>query len=78
MNYRESKYYARLSILDATLVAEQAQEPKCLEEFYSAWQILIDTNLVWQFQGWFGRQAVRFLQDEVLLPGLNGQERAYA
>ena len=78
MNYGESKYYAKLSILEATLVAEQAQESECLEEFYTAWQILIDTNLVWQFQGWFGRQAVRFLQDEVLLPGFNGQERTYA
>ncbi len=22
-----------------------------------AWQYLIDTGLVWQMQGWFGRQA---------------------
>ena len=69
MNYRESKYYANLSILEATLVAELTQQPECPSEFYSAWQILIDTNLVWQYQGWYGRQAVRFIQDEVLQAG---------
>ena len=69
MNYRDSKYYTQLSILDASLVAEKAREPESEEEFYSAWQILIDRNYVWNFHGWFGRQAVRFIQDEVLQPG---------
>ena len=27
------------------------------EELLSAWQFLIDTNMVWTLQGWFGRTA---------------------
>jgi len=28
-----------------------------------AWQHLIDTGLCWKFQGWYGRQAEKMIQD---------------
>lgn len=28
-----------------------------------AWQHLINTGLCWQLQGWYGRQAMRLIED---------------
>lgn len=42
--------------LRAVMIAEGAEE-STEEEFFSAWQHLIDTGVVWQLQGFFGRQA---------------------
>jgi hypothetical protein len=30
-----------------------------------AWQLLIDTGLVWKLQGWFGRAATRLIEDGI-------------
>ena len=32
------------------------------DEVIEAWQVLVDSGLAWELQGWFGRQAVRLLQ----------------
>jgi|TARA_R100000697_G_scaffold91351_1_gene103181 fatty acid-binding protein DegV len=37
-------------------------------EVIAAWQHLIDTGLVWQLQGFFGRQAARLIDDGVCTP----------
>jgi len=37
-------------------------------EVIAAWQHLIDTGLVWQLQGFFGRQAARLIEDGVCTP----------
>mgnify|MGYP003144388970 FL=1 len=34
-----------------------------LEEETAAWQYLIDTGVVWQLQGWFGRTAKRLIDE---------------
>ena len=31
------------------------------EQLFEAWQYLVDTNIVWQLQGWFGRTAMGLL-----------------
>lgn len=41
----------------AVAIAEGFQEASCEEEFFAAWQYLIDIGLVWQLQGFFGRTA---------------------
>ena len=39
------------------------KEPKNEEEYFAAWQQLIDTGLAWSLQGWFGRTAIRLIED---------------
>jgi hypothetical protein len=33
-----------------------------------AWQFLIDTGMCWQLQGWFGRTAVRLIEEGICTP----------
>lgn len=41
----------------AVLVAEGVEPAASEADYLDAWQRLIDTGLVWQLQGWFGRTA---------------------
>jgi uncharacterized protein involved in copper resistance len=52
----------------ATGIAEGFIEAEFEEQVIEAWQRLIDTGLAWQFQGWFGRQANRLIEEGVCLP----------
>lgn len=53
----------------ATMIAEgqydlagySEEEPPDYDTVIEAWQHLIDTDVVWQLQGWFGRQAARLI-----------------
>ncbi len=38
------------------------------EKIVEAWQFLIDTGNCWQLQGWFGREAMRLIQEGVCKP----------
>lgn len=44
-------------------VAEGYEEAESEEEYFSAWQYLLNTGLCWTLQGWFGRMAVRLLEE---------------
>lgn len=35
------------------------------DEQIEAWQHLIDTGIVWQLQGWYGRTAQRLIEEGV-------------
>jgi hypothetical protein len=37
-----------------------------IEEQLSAWQALVDTGLVWQLQGWYGRCAEQLIEDGLI------------
>ena len=55
----------KLTNLEATMIAEGAQEPDSDEQYIQAWQQLIDTGLAWTLQGFFGRTASAMIQNGV-------------
>ena len=55
----------KLTNLEATMIAEGAQEPESDEQYIQAWQHLIDTGLAWQMQGFFGRVASAMIAEGV-------------
>ena len=36
------------------------------EDYIEAWQYLLDTDLCWQLQGWYGRQAIQLINNEII------------
>jgi len=52
-----------MSNLEAIDIAEGYTEPESEEQYFAAWQQLIDTGLAWSLQGWFGRTAIRFIEE---------------
>lgn len=50
-----------IPISDAVMIAEGVIEVEDESTYLEAWQRLIDTGLVWQLQGWFGRTAVQLI-----------------
>tara|TARA_B100000131_G_scaffold319645_1_gene365964 strand:- start:1181 stop:1366 length:186 start_codon:yes stop_codon:yes gene_type:complete len=52
-----------MSNLEAIDIAEGYTEAESEEQYYAAWQQLIDTGLAWNLQGWFGRTAMRLIEE---------------
>jgi hypothetical protein len=66
---RGNKFYKNLTSYLATAYAEGFCEGEgaSKDEQLSAWQYLIDTGLVWQLQGFFGRNATAMIEQGILL-----------
>ena len=59
-----------MSSFEATMIAEgqwdlAGVEPS-EEAAIEAWQMLVDTGLAWQLQGWFGRTAAQLIERGVI------------
>lgn len=54
-----------MSDIDAILVCEGVEEAT-EERIVESWQHLVDTGLVWNLQGWFGRTAVRLIEAGII------------
>jgi hypothetical protein len=52
---------------DAVMIAEGVEEAS-REKQIEAWQLLVDTGLVWKLQGFFGRTASRLIEDGIIQP----------
>ncbi len=55
---------APMDTFRATMIAEGEEEAD-EATYIEAWQLLIDTGLCWQLQGWFGRTAMTLIEDGV-------------
>jgi len=51
-----------MNIFDATMIAEGVEDVETEEEYLVAWQLLVDTGIVWSLQGRFGRTATAFIE----------------
>ena len=49
--------------MEAIDIAEGYVDAQNEEQYIAAWQHLINTGLCWKLQGWFGRTAVRMIED---------------
>ena len=47
----------KMSVFNATMIAEGVNEADDEEQYLAAWQLLVDTGICWQLQGFFGRTA---------------------
>jgi fatty acid-binding protein DegV len=52
-----------MSNLEAIDIAEGYTPAESEKQYIAAWQHLIDTKLAWSLQGWFGRQAIRMIDE---------------
>ena len=52
---------------EATGIVEGFIEPDDEEQVIEAWQHLVDTGLVWQLQGWFGRTANQMIEQGIIV-----------
>ena len=53
-----------MTISDAIMICEQLV-PADHDEEVEAWQHLINTAIVWQLQGWYGRTATRLIEEGI-------------
>lgn len=51
-----------MSTFDAVMIAEGVQQVETEAEYLEAWQMLIDTGMAYQLQGWFGRIANQLIE----------------
>ena len=65
----------KLTIFQAVMIAEGAEEPSYPEQYIEAWQLLITTGQVWKLQGWFGRTATTLISEGICtMPTTGGAE----
>jgi len=55
-------------LYNATMIAEGAMDETNDMSYIQAWQHLVDTGVVWELQGFYGRAAHRMLSEGTLSP----------
>lgn len=57
-----------MNVFRAINLIEGFEEPEDAAETIEAWQHLLDTGVVWQLQGSYGRFALGLIEDGVIAP----------
>lgn len=57
-----------ISTIDAVMIAEGVTEVEDQDTYIEAWQLLIDTGMAWQLQGFFGRTAKHLIESGICHP----------
>ncbi len=65
-----------MNTFDAVGIAEGWIEADSQEQVIEAWQLLVDTGLCWQLQGWFGRTAQHLIAERVISPANRSTQEA--
>jgi hypothetical protein len=52
--------------LNRALDLVEAVESSSIDDQISAWQELVNTGLVWQLQGWYGRTAEQLIAEGII------------
>ena len=60
--------FFKFTPFSATMIAEGVEQAESEEHQIAAWQYLIDTNLVWKLQGFFGRTAHQLIEEGICSP----------
>jgi hypothetical protein len=54
-------------MFDAIAIIEGIEDSS-IDEQIQAWQSLVDSGLVWQLQGWYGRTAAQLIEQGLINP----------
>lgn len=54
--------------LHAAIDVIEGIEDASIDEQLQAWQLLVDSGLVWQLQGWYGRTATQLIRQGLINP----------
>jgi hypothetical protein len=57
-----------MNFYKAIMLVEGSIKPKSADEVLEAWQYLVDTGLVWNLQGSFGRAAQALIDQGLINP----------
>jgi len=52
----------------AVMILEGNQDAETIEEYLEAAQVLVDTGLAWQLQGFFGRTCAALIEQGLIRP----------
>tara|TARA_A100001015_G_C14951098_1_gene696794 strand:+ start:740 stop:1042 length:303 start_codon:yes stop_codon:yes gene_type:complete len=56
-----------MNTIEAVMIIEEGDDHS-EKQVLEAWQYLIDTGVVWNFQGWYGRTAAALIRDGICKP----------
>jgi hypothetical protein len=56
----------QVNVFNAVGIAEGFLEAESEEQVLEAWQFLVNSGIVWQLQGWFGRTANQLIEEGLI------------